>query len=321
MDQNNIYQKTLKELLEHINDAYAPNTIRAYRADFSEWISFCMKKGACALPADPFIVSEFLLDLADAGHNRASTIRRKCASISAIHRYGYFKDPTKHSEVKIAIRKVNRMLGTRFKQARPINRHMLDKMLRVCGDDLRSIRNRMILLLAYTTLRRRSELISLRVEDLTLCGDGQGLILLRQSKTDQTREGVLLALDIETTLAVKYWIRLAGISDGFLLRGISGNQLNQAMDPGQISRIFKSLAVKADLDPKQISGHSTRIGAAQDLLDNGASIGQIMAKVGWSKVDTVMRYVGVNNINTMNSPSVLHKEPAVYSRPQNSITI
>jgi site-specific recombinase XerD len=316
-----LHEETLYSILDHINDAYAPNTIRAYRADFSEWISFCMKKGVCPLPADPFVVSEFLLGSADAGNNRASTIRRKCASISAIHRYGYFEDPAKHPEVKIAIRKINRKLGTRFKQARPINKHMLDKMLLACGDDLRGIRDRMILLLAYTTLRRRSELTSMRVEDLTLCGDGQGVILLRQSKTDQTREGVLLTLDIETTIAMKHWIDAAGIGDGYLLRGITGNRLNSAMDPGQISRLFKSIAVKSDLDPKEISGHSTRIGAAQDLLDNGASIGQIMAKVGWSKVDTVMRYVGVNNIEAMNSPGALHNEPAVYSRPQNSITI
>ena len=134
-----------------------------------------------------------------------------------------------------------------------------------------------------------------------MCGDGQGVILLRQSKTDQTREGVLLALDIEATYAVKHWIELAGISDGFLLRGVGGNRLNLTMDPGQISRTFKSLAVKSKLDPEQISGHSTRIGAAQDMLSGGASIGQIMAKVGWSKVDTVMRYVGVGDLSAINS--------------------
>jgi site-specific recombinase XerD len=88
------------------------------------------------------------------------------------------------------------------------------------------------------------------------------------------------------------------------------------MDPGQISRIFKSLALKAKLDPEQISGYSTRIGAAQDLLDSGASIGQIMAKVGWSKVDTVMRYVGVNNMMAMHLQSTLNTELAVNSRPQ-----
>jgi len=241
--------------------------------------------------------------------------------ISAIHRYGYFEDPSKHPEVKIAIRKINRKLGTCFRQARPINRHVLDRMLHVCGDDLRGIRNRMILLLAYTTLRRRSELTSLRVEDLKLCGDGQSLILLRQSKTDQTREGVLLALDIETSLAIRSWISLAGIREDYLLRGITGNRLNLAMDPGQISRVFKSIAVKADLDPKQISGHSTRIGAARDMLSGGASFGQIMAKGGWSKVDTVMRYVGVNNIEAINSPSAIQSEPAVHARPQNLIRI
>ena len=194
-------------------------------------------------------------------------------------------------------------------------------MLHVCGDDLRGARNRMILLLAYTTLRRRSELTSLRVEHLTLCGDGQGLTLLRQSKTDQTREGVLLALDIETTVAITRWIELAGIIDGFLLRGILGNRLNQAMDLGQISRVFKPLAAKSNLNPRQISGHSTRTGAAQDLLDGGESIGQIMAKVGWSKVETVMRYVGVNSLEAISSKTTPRIEPAAHNRPQNSITV
>ena len=65
------------------------------------------------------------------------------------------------------------------------------------------------------------------------------------------REGVLLELDIETAFAITQWIRLAGISDGFFLRGISGKQLNQGMDPGQISRVLKLIAVKAYLDPKK----------------------------------------------------------------------
>jgi len=34
-----------------------------------------------------------------------------------------------------------------------------------------------------------------------------------------------------------------------------------------------------------------RVGAAQDLLNVGASLPQIMVKGGWAKTDTVMRYV------------------------------
>jgi len=61
-----------------------------------------------------------------------------------------------------------------------------------------------------------------------------------------------------------------------------------------------SLAVKAKLDPEQTSGHSKRIGAAQDMLSGGTSIGQIMAKVRWSKFDTVMRYAGVGKLTALN---------------------
>ena len=34
-----------------------------------------------------------------------------------------------------------------------------------------------------------------------------------------------------------------------------------------------------------------RVGGAQDLLNLGASLPQIMLKGGWAKTDTVMRYV------------------------------
>jgi len=298
---NSVHEGKLYSILDHIKDAYAPNTIRAYRADFGEWINYCIERGACPLPADPFDVAEYLIVLCDGGEVRSSTIRRKCASISAIHRYAYMEDPTRHPEVKIATRKVNRRLGTRFKQAQPINRHTLDCMLNACGNDLRGARNRMILLLAYNTLRRRSELTSLRVEDFAINPDRTSIIMLCQSKTDQTREGVVLRLDHETTLAINRWLGAANISDGYLLRGIVGSRINESMYPGQISRVFKSLALKAGLNPMQISGHSTRIGAAQDMLSGGASIAQIMAKVGWSKVDTVMRYVGVGDIAALNS--------------------
>ena len=46
-----------------------------------------------------------------------------------------------------------------------------------------------------------------------------------------------------------------------------------------------------------ISGHSMRVGGAQDLLSCGASLPQIMVKGGWGKTDTVMRYV--DRIRTM----------------------
>ncbi len=39
------------------------------------------------------------------------------------------------------------------------------------------------------------------------------------------------------------------------------------------------------------SGHSMRVGAAQDLLNSRASMPIIMQRGRWSKTDTVMRYI------------------------------
>ena len=87
------------------------------------------------------------------------------------------------------------------------------------------------------------------------------------------------------------------------MRGITGKQLNQRMRPRQVNRIFKSIAVKTELDTKQINGHSTRIGTARNLLNSDASIEKLIATVGWSEVDTVMQYFGINNLEAMRSQS------------------
>lgn len=300
MTNNSSFYGELNTLLAHIEGAYAPNTIRAYRADFRGFIAYCAQCGEDPLPADPLAVARYVLHLTELSLKSAS-IRRKVITISAMHRYSYLEDPTKHPEVKIALRKMNRQLGTRPQQAHPIDRTMLDRMLACCDDSLRGTRNRMLLELAYGTLRRRAELTSLLVDDWARKPDGTSLILLRQSKTDQTATGIPIKLNIRTTEAIQAWLETSQLTSGPLLRGVQGNTLNERLYPGQIARIFKTLAEMASLNPTGISGHSTRIGAAQDLLRHGCSIGQIMAQVGWRKVDTVMHYLGATAIDVIQS--------------------
>jgi site-specific recombinase XerD len=284
----------LYRVLALIQDAYAPNTIRAYRADMEEFIRFCNVENTQALPAAPATVAGFILSTAEMGMTSA-TIRRKVASISAIHRYSEYADPTKHAAVRLAVRKVNRKLGTRFKQAYPITKRLLEQMLSCCADDPIGLRNRALLLLAYDSLRRRSELISLRVEDIERNRDGRITILLRKSKTDQEGSGAWVHLGWEASEALNAWLDYAKLNYGFIFRGISPKGcITETLSDGQVGRIFKSLAQSAGFSAdtvRAISGHSMRVGAAQDLLVAGASLPQIMVKGGWAKTDTVMRYI------------------------------
>jgi hypothetical protein len=99
----------------------------------------------------------------------------------------------------------------------------------------------------------------------------------------------------KTYSELQKWINDAEISNGKILRGVQGNnKITNSLTGAQIGRIFKRLAISSGIDKQavsQISGHSIRVGAAQDLLLSGATLPQIMAKGGWTKVDTVMRYI------------------------------
>jgi site-specific recombinase XerD len=292
--------KLLAQTLEKIEGAYAPSTLRAYRADFEEFINYCEIIGENALPASVDAVVSLIQHLASRGQKSAPK-RRSIAGIASIHQLSSLTDPTKDIEVKMAIRRMHRLLGREQHQALAITQPLLKKLLTVTDDNLRGARDRALISVAYDTLCRRSELLSLRVEDIhfshNTSNDSQvgASIFLRRSKTDQEAHGRWLRISEVTNTYLQIWIKQAKINEGLLFRGVNrANRLTQKLDNSQLARIYKKLARRANFDEKlirEISGHSTRVGAAQDLLLSGASLPIIMSRGRWSKPDTVMRYV------------------------------
>ena len=292
-------QVILSETLQRIEGAYAPATIRAFKADFNTFITYCIEHHTNPLPANPSVVSHYIDHLSNCTFTSAY-IRRIIVSISSIHKLNRFEDPTKDCDVQLAIRKMHRKLGRSSKQVAGITRNILKKMMNATENDLRGIRDRALLLVAYDTLCRRSELVDLLAEDVrrepTEKAEGVQLsIKLRKSKTDQNSLGRWLHLTDQASKALEEWLVASGIQLGPIFRGINrGNEIAEKLGSGQIARIYKRMAVKANLDCdaiKNISGHSMRVGAAQDLLREGASLPVIMNRGRWSKTDTVMRYV------------------------------
>lgn len=293
--------KLLQDTVIKIDGAYAPSTIRAYRADFTDFIYFCHDKNANALPAQPHLVVQYIADLTNKGRSSAS-IRRALCGLSAIHRLNRLEDPTKDPDVTLEMRRMHRKLGRSSKQAGGINTVTLEKLLLATEDSIRGIRDRALLLVAYDTLCRRSELVSLRVKDVKIYIKNDvktSSILLRRSKTDQDSTGKWLHLNEKAHIALADWMKRLPEGQEMLFCG-----LNRALDAspkigaGQINRIYKKIARKAGLDEfeiKSISGHSLRVGAAQDLLNSGASMPIIMQRGRWSKTDTVMRYIEHSN--------------------------
>lgn len=293
---NNIIPKEiLLKTIKRIDGAYAPATIRAYKSNFERFIEFCDQENIEALPADHEKIASYIRNLSN-GKLKSASIRIAVASISAIHRLNEYADPTSHPNVKIELRRMHRKLGRESKQASGINAELLRKMLSTTDKSLRGLRDKALLLTAYDSMCRRSELISLRIDDAIIDTKNKTFkIKLRRSKTDQDGVGRWLHLGESTQQALLSWINVSNITSGKLFRGIKrGPAITEDLSPAQVNRIYKSIATRSsinDLIVKHISGHSMRVGAAQDMLISGASLPMIMQRGRWSKADTVMRYI------------------------------
>jgi site-specific recombinase XerD len=292
--KNTIAIEKLRQTIEKIDGAYAPSTIRAYKSNFENFIRFCDKNNTTALPASSEIVASYIKKLS--GHIKSSSIKIAVASIAALHNLNSLDDPAQTPNVKIEMRRMYRKLGRYAKQAYGINKDLLDKMVAATDDSLRGIRDRAILLVAYDSLCRRSELVSLELEDLVLrSNDGSIKLKLRKSKTDPHGVGKNLYLSNEGQRALKEWIYKSKISSGKIFRAITvSGKIKENLSSSHIGRIFKKRAYESRMDPeiiKDISSHSARIGAAQDLMLSGVSLPIIMNRGRWSKADTLMRYL------------------------------
>ena len=115
------------------------------------------------------------------------------------------------------------------------------------------------------------------------------------SKNDPHGIGKNLYLSNEAQDALKEWIVKSKICSGKIFRAITATgKIRDGLNSSHVGRIYKKIAQFSMVDPsiiKDISSHSMRVGAAQDLMTSGLSLPMIMNRGRWSKTDTVMRYI------------------------------
>ena len=79
------------ETLKNLKSSKALNTLRAYKADYKDFASFCIKHGFKSMPSDPKVISLYLTHLSQT--SKFSTLKRRLASISVIHKLsGHYID-------------------------------------------------------------------------------------------------------------------------------------------------------------------------------------------------------------------------------------
>jgi hypothetical protein len=97
---------------------------------------------------------------------------------------------------------------------------------------------------------------------------------------------------------VRTWLRVARITDGPLFRSVrASGKVGARLHAASVSPILKKLARRAapalrrhGIDPEGVSGHSCRVGMAQDLVAAGFDVVAIMQAGRWKSPEMVTRY-------------------------------
>ncbi len=226
---------------------------------------------------------------------KPATVIRHVTCIAVVHRDRKLQDPTKDRDVTIALKRMYRKYGRRQRQALAVNLDLRNRMLNAAEEGLVGLRDRALLAVAYDMGCRRSELVAILVDDIERVDDGSATILLRRSKTDQDGAGHIRYVAPDTVAMIDAWLDHSGIEDGLLFRSVDrhGN-VGEKLASSEVGRIWKKLAAAAGAGTEQIrgiSGHSTRVGMAQDMAANGIDLVSIMQAGGWKSPNMVARYI------------------------------
>jgi integrase len=296
-------------------------TWRLYGHDWAQFTGWCRTAGAAPLPASPATVRRFLADLSaqvtEAGGwcYQPATLRRRLAGIAAAHREAGESSPTRDPAVTRVMVGIERERRRPPRRARPLLTEDIRAMLAgmdypTWPEGVAAARDAFVLLAGFAGALRRAELAALTTDDVARHLHDGLHVSVRASKTDQTGQGVIVALPygehpqtcpvcaylrwarllattgraaairkVRTTPAWTEWTHLCTDPNvpelpagAPLLRGVrTGGVIGDAAVTGEALRVMvKRRAKAAGLDDTDVSFHSLRAGFVTQARRNGA---------------------------------------------------
>ena len=281
------------ETIKNLKNSKSNNTLRAYQSDFRDFSLFCSKNGFQAMPTTPNVIALYITHLSS--YSKYSTLKRRIASISILHKTrGHYID-TKHPIIIENLMGIKRTNGSHQKGKKPLLINDLKKLIEVIDKskekDIKKIRDKALILIGFSGGFRRSELVNIELEDIEFVSEGVKLFIKRL-KTDQSGEGMIKAIPYFENInfcpvkALKNWIDVIKLKKGKIFNISDKN----------VSLIIKKYTNYAGLDSRMYAGHSLRSGFATSAAESGAEERSIMAMTGHKSTEMVRRYIKEANL-------------------------
>jgi len=281
------------ETIKNLRNSKSINTLRAYQSDYKDFSLFCSKNGFKAMPTQPKVLALYITHLAS--YSKYSTLKRRLASISIIHKTkGHYID-TKHPIIVENLMGIKRTNGSNQKGKKPLLINDLKLLIEAIDKskekNIRKTRDKALVLIGFSGGFRRSELVDIEYEDIEFVQEGVK-IFVKRSKTDQSGEGMTKAIPYFDNInfcpvkALNKWVIEAELKEGKIFN----------ISDKSVALIIKKYANYAGLDSHRYAGHSLRSGFATSTAESGAEERNIMAMTGHKSTEMVRRYIKEANL-------------------------
>jgi integrase len=322
----------------------AANTVRSYRSALAYWSAWLQLRYGRALADSPLpdtVVVQFILDhlarplgdgtwahllppaidaaLVDAkvkskiGTLAFNTVSHRLAVLSTWHRVNQWPSPTESTAVRTLLREARKAQSRQGVQVRKKTAAVLEPLqalLATCTDGVRGVRDRALLLLAWSGGgRRRSEVVGLTIDDVRQLDPDTWLYALRTTKTDTSGVRREKPLRGPAALALAAWLNAAPAASGPLFRRLykGGKVSHKGLSGDQVARIVQRRAALAGLDGDW-AAHSLRSGFVTEAGRQGVPMGEVMAMTEHRSVNTVMGYFQAGSLLASRATRLLEDE-------------
>ena len=297
-------QDAKQQFLEYveIEKGRSLNTVRNYDQYLSRFIDYTKLKNAEDITDKVVRDFHLWLNRQPSDKKQKSTLKRKTQNYYLIALRSFLKFLAKRgikslSPEHIELAKVGE---------RPLDLISNEELKRLLnapnGDDLKSLRDRALLQMLFSTGLRVSELCSLSrdvdidSDELSIRGKGEKIrvVFISEEARKAVKEYLNKRTDIDDALFVRMNREEAKGGD-------------MALDSRSVQRIIKQCAIKAGIS-KKVTPHVIRHCFATDLLSNGADLRSVQMLLGHSNISTTQIYTHITDSELKRVHKLFHNK-------------
>jgi len=265
------------------------NTISAYKTDLLHFLQYLSIQNINNVnEISTILIEDYCIELSKL-QQKSTSINRKISSISHFMKFLIQEDEIiKNPTLKIQKPK-NETTIPNF-----LTKNEIDKLINTCNEQNTNdgTRNACIIALLYAGGMRVSELVSLKLSDISFINENDINNKIRITGKGN-KERIVPINNIAKDLLQKY------LKIRKKMKNSDSQFLFQSIKSGNISRVFvglmlKNLALMCNIDKNKVHPHAFRHSIALTLVNSGMDIRLVQEFLGHKDISTTAIYTQVN---------------------------